>query len=407
MALCFNGDPLSIITWNGDPLSVVTFNGNVVWSGSTPSGYTVSVTAPSGWTVSGTGSYNSGDWVKVQVTPPSGYVFVQWSDGSYDNPRFINDISEDISLSFTYDTAPVNNYFWLRCVAVAQGQPVAQIQIPSGFGDLEYSTDKASTWSLWDYNSTLTMEADDVVYFRGPSTPAAGPYPGMTDDNGWKLINGDFVAGGDISYIISQSGNVTDLRNYSTGPYRMWFRYQTGLLNISQIVIPFQYVTERAFHYAFSASGVFSALPDFSNIQYVSTNSFGNAFSYCSIFGDIDLSNIAGCMDTGGTLSQGTWTGQDLAFNDAFSRSQNTRLRHVHLGPITPDMRCYRNFFNGTYHNPHLLEVEFDSWGSYYGTNQWFQNATVDSTTTFQCPSDLTITYGQDAIPSGATVVQV
>lgn len=55
--------------------------------------------------VSGSGSYEEGAEVTLEVTENDGYRFVEWSDGSTDNPRVFN-ASEDLTLMATLEAIP-------------------------------------------------------------------------------------------------------------------------------------------------------------------------------------------------------------------------------------------------------------------------------------------------------------
>ena len=55
--------------------------------------------------VSGSGSYEEGAEVTLEVTENDGYRFVEWSDGNTDNPRVFN-ASEDLTLMATLEAIP-------------------------------------------------------------------------------------------------------------------------------------------------------------------------------------------------------------------------------------------------------------------------------------------------------------
>ena len=55
--------------------------------------------------VSGSGSYEEGAEVTLEVTVNDGYRFVEWSDGNTDNPRIFN-ASEDLTLMATLEAIP-------------------------------------------------------------------------------------------------------------------------------------------------------------------------------------------------------------------------------------------------------------------------------------------------------------
>ena len=67
--------------------------------------YEVTIVAENGAT-SGAGTYNHGTTITLTATPNEGYHFVEWSDGSTDNPRTIV-VTEDINLTAEF---AINTY---------------------------------------------------------------------------------------------------------------------------------------------------------------------------------------------------------------------------------------------------------------------------------------------------------
>ena len=87
-----------------NPLSI-SLNSNITISASfvaIPPTYSVALTAGEGGSVSGGGSYQQGTQVTLSATPNTGYVFLNWSDGSTDQNRSIS-VSQNLTLTANFE----------------------------------------------------------------------------------------------------------------------------------------------------------------------------------------------------------------------------------------------------------------------------------------------------------------
>lgn len=67
--------------------------------------YTVEISAASGGTVDNSGgSFDSGSTLTVTATPNSGYAFINWSDGTTDNPKELN-VNSNLTLTANFEEA--------------------------------------------------------------------------------------------------------------------------------------------------------------------------------------------------------------------------------------------------------------------------------------------------------------
>ena len=67
--------------------------------------YSVEISAASGGTVDNSGgSFDSGSTLTVTATPNSGYAFINWSDGTTDNPKELN-INSNLTLTANFEEA--------------------------------------------------------------------------------------------------------------------------------------------------------------------------------------------------------------------------------------------------------------------------------------------------------------
>ena len=67
--------------------------------------YSVEISAASGGTVDNSGgSFDSGSTLTVTATPNSGYAFINWSDGTTDNPKELN-VNSNLTLTANFGEA--------------------------------------------------------------------------------------------------------------------------------------------------------------------------------------------------------------------------------------------------------------------------------------------------------------
>ena len=77
-----------------------------------PTYYTISVTAnpTNGGTVTGAGSYVEGSTTTLTATANEGYTFTQWQDGNTDNPRLMEQPSQNETYEAVFEA---KSYRWL------------------------------------------------------------------------------------------------------------------------------------------------------------------------------------------------------------------------------------------------------------------------------------------------------
>lgn len=135
--------------------------------------YTISVIASTGGSVSGGGSYTSKQTVILTATPDEGYRFVQWSDGSTENPRSFVPTS-DLSLTAEFEEIP---YYDISLNILGNGQVLGSGTYEGGtVVEIEAIPGTHYNFSMWsdgntDNPRTLTLNENitlTAVFLEDP-----------------------------------------------------------------------------------------------------------------------------------------------------------------------------------------------------------------------------------------------
>lgn len=140
--------------------------------------YDIVLEATAGGSVSGGGSYVRGEEVTLTATPDEGYHFVEWSDGTTDNP-YLWTVDGDKELSAVFEpnsytlTYVVDGETW-QTVTLAYGSAIQVPEIPekeghtfSGWSEIPSvmpAQDVEVTGSFTVNSYTLTYVVDGEIY---------------------------------------------------------------------------------------------------------------------------------------------------------------------------------------------------------------------------------------------------
>ena len=127
-------------------------------------------------TVSGSGEYAEGSTATLEATPKAGYKFVNWSNGSTDNPLKIT-VTEDVEVTANFEAIPPMTC--AEAAAAANGatvvlNPFDVVAVVKGAGYI-YIKDESGVALIFDFNLDDQLKAGDHVEgFVGTSSPYYG-----------------------------------------------------------------------------------------------------------------------------------------------------------------------------------------------------------------------------------------
>ena len=137
---------------------------------------TANVNDPAMGIVSGAGKYYEGTVASLNAIPNSGYQFVNWSNGSTDNPLKIT-VTEDVEITANFEVIPPMTC--AEAAAAANGatvvlNPFDVVAVVKGAGYI-YIKDESGVNLIYDFNLDDQLKAGDHVEgFVGVSSPYYG-----------------------------------------------------------------------------------------------------------------------------------------------------------------------------------------------------------------------------------------
>ena len=137
---------------------------------------TANVNDPAMGTVSGAGEYEEGKTATLTANANAGYRFVNWSNGSTDNPLKIT-VTEDVELTANFEAIPPMTC--AEAAAAASGatvvlNPFDVVAVVKGAGYI-YIKDESGVNLIYDFNLDDQLKAGDHVEgFVGVSSPYNG-----------------------------------------------------------------------------------------------------------------------------------------------------------------------------------------------------------------------------------------
>lgn len=137
---------------------------------------TANVNDPAMGIVSGAGKYYEGTVASLNAIPNSGYQFVNWSNGSTDNPLKIT-VTEDVEITANFEAIPPMTC--AEAAAAASGatvvlNPFDVVAVVKGAGYI-YIKDESGVNLIYDFNLDDQLKAGDHVEgFVGVSSPYNG-----------------------------------------------------------------------------------------------------------------------------------------------------------------------------------------------------------------------------------------
>ena len=137
---------------------------------------TANVNDPAMGIVSGAGKYYEGTVASLNAIPNSGYQFVNWSNGSTDNPLKIT-VTEDVEVTANFEAIPPMTC--AEAAAAANGatvvlNPFDVVAVVKGAGYI-YIKDESGVNLIYDFNLDDQLKAGDHVEgFVGVSSPYYG-----------------------------------------------------------------------------------------------------------------------------------------------------------------------------------------------------------------------------------------
>lgn len=137
---------------------------------------TANVNDPAMGIVSGAGKYYEGTVASLNAIPNSGYQFVNWSNGSTDNPLKIT-VTEDLEITANFEAIPPMTC--AEAAAAASGatvvlNPFDVVAVVKGAGYI-YIKDESGVNLIYDFNLDDQLKAGDHVEgFVGVSSPYNG-----------------------------------------------------------------------------------------------------------------------------------------------------------------------------------------------------------------------------------------
>ena len=199
--------------------------------------YTLSYNAGSHGTISGTASQTvnyEADGSQVTAVPDTGYHFVQWSDGSNDNPRTDSNVSKDINvtaifasnLTVTYSgngntggSVPVDsNTYILGANITVLGN--TGILTKSGYTFAGWNTTANGSGTSYNPGSTFSMGSSDITLYAkwtvnstgggggGSGTPVVTP-PSDTSNPGTTIAGNVVTSTTTVTAATDNSGKAT------------------------------------------------------------------------------------------------------------------------------------------------------------------------------------------------------
>lgn len=171
---------LSNVAFTGGSVAGVVVTVTYAEAASNPDAVKYTVTAkvndPAMGTVSGAGEYEEGKTATLTANANAGYKFVNWSNGSTENPLKIT-VTEDVEITANFEVIPT-----MTCTeasAAASGatvvlNPFDVVYVVKGAGYI-YIKDESGVALIYDFNLDDQLKAGDHVEgFVGVSSPYNG-----------------------------------------------------------------------------------------------------------------------------------------------------------------------------------------------------------------------------------------